>query len=87
MVTVIDVLAFAVPAAVLAALLVIVVRAVGPFVDRSALFRAGPVDESPRGVQEGEPPRWDFTGASASAAPPSAPGSENAVAPPTTGAR
>jgi hypothetical protein len=87
MVTVIDVLAFAVPAAVLAALLVIVVRAVGPFVDRSALFRAGPVDESPRGVQEGEPPRWDFSGASASAAPPPASGSESAAAPPATRTR
>jgi hypothetical protein len=87
MVTVIDFLAFAVPAAVLAALLVIVVRAVGPFVDRSALFRAGPVDESPRGVQEEDPPHWDFTGPGASTAAPPASGSESAAAPPATRTR
>jgi hypothetical protein len=60
--TVIDFLAFVVPAAVLVALVVVAVRTVGPFVDRTALFRAGPDDTAPRGVQEEDPDRWDFTG-------------------------
>ncbi len=59
--TILGLLSLAVAAVVVVALVVAAVRAVGPFVDGSALFRAGPGNAPPAGTQEEDPPRWDFT--------------------------
>jgi hypothetical protein len=59
--TILGLLGLAVAAVVLAALAVVAVRAVGPFVDGTAVFRAGPRNAPPFGTQEEDPPRWDFT--------------------------
>ena len=58
--TIVGLLGLAVAAVVATALAVVAVRAVGPFVDGSALFRAGPRNAPPAGAQEEDPPRWDF---------------------------
>jgi hypothetical protein len=59
--TIIGLLSLAVAAVVVVALIVVAVRAVGPFVDGTTLFRAGPGNAPPVGTQEEDPPRWDFT--------------------------
>jgi hypothetical protein len=85
--TVVDLLALAVAAAILVALAVLAVRVVGPFVDGSALFRAGPGNGGPSGVQEEDPRRWDFTGARADAPPGSPESRDRAADPPDVAPR
>lgn len=59
--TILGLLSLVVAAVVVVALGVVAVRSVGPFVDATALFRAGPRNAPPAGTQEEEPHGWDFT--------------------------